>query len=187
MSGRALPENYLELAGMSDEAVRDATGRDWPGWTAWLDERGAVNQAHADIASLVAGEDISEWWSQMVTVAYERIRGLREPGQRRGGGFDVNKSRTVKVSHARLFAAWEPEARSEWLDLPLEDSTVSPPNSRRMKTPDGSTVALWFTGKGPEKCSVSVQMSGLPDREAADAERVAWHGRLDALVAWISR
>jgi hypothetical protein len=177
-----LPDDYQELAGMSDDAVQKATGRRWAEWAAFLDERGASQLEHSAIAELAAEHGVSEWWSQMVTVAYERFRGLREPGQRRGGGFDVNKSRTVKVSHGRLFAAWEPEARAEWLDVPLEDSTVSPPNSRRMKLPDGSTVALWFTEKGPDRCSVSVQVGGFPDRESADRERDAWHARLDRLV-----
>jgi hypothetical protein len=180
-----LREDYLELAGMSDEAVEKATGRRWAEWTAFLDEHAAARLEHAAIAELVSGEGASPWWSQTVTVAYERFRGLREPGQRRGGGFDVNKSRTVQVSHERLFAAWEPDARSEWLDVPLEDSTVSPPNSRRMKTPDGTTVALWFTEKGPEKCAVSVQVEGLPDGEAADTVRSEWHERLDRLVEWV--
>jgi hypothetical protein len=54
-----------------------------------------------------------------------------------------------------------------------------------MKLPDGSTVALWFTDKGPEKCSVSVQVGGFSDRESADEERDAWHRRLDRLVEWL--
>lgn len=180
-------DEYAELAGMSDDAVAKATGRTWVEWARTLDAQDASTLEHAAIAKLAAEAGASLWWSQMVTVAYERFRGLREPGQRRGGGFDVNKSRTVKVGHARLFAAWEPEAREVWLDVPLEDSTVSPPKSRRMKMPDGSTVALWFTERGPEKCSVSVQVGGFPDRESADREREAWHARLDELVAWLDR
>jgi len=184
---KSLPttDEYAELAGMSEDAVVKATGRSWVEWARTLDELDASALEHRDIVTLVHERGASEWWSQMVTVAYERFRGLREPGQRRGGGFDVNKSRTVKVSHGRLFAAWEPEAREAWLDVPLEDSTVSPPNSRRMKLPTGDTVALWFTEKGPEKCSVSVQVGGFPDKEAAEAARAEWHGRLDRLVEWL--
>lgn len=185
-AGGGLPENYLDLAGMSDDAVRKATGREWAEWTEYLDARDAAGMEHPAIAELALAAGAPPWWSQMVTVAYERFRGLREPGQRRGGGFDTNKSRTVPVSHARLFAAWEPDARAEWLDVRLEDSKVSPPKSRRMRTPDGTTVALWFTEKGPEKCAVSVQVEGLPDRASADALRDRWHERLDALVAWLA-
>ncbi len=181
-----LPDDYATLAGMSDAAVVNATGLTWVEWARYLDDHDASALEHRDIVTLALDKGVPPWWSQMVTVAYERFRGLREPGQRRGGGYDINKSRTVKVSHARLFAAWAPEARAEWLDVPLEDSTVSPPNSRRMKLPDGSTVALWFTEKGPEKCSVSVQVGGFPDRESADRERDLWHGRLDALVEWLA-
>ena len=52
----------------------------------------------------------------MVTVGYERIRGLREKGQRRGGGYDVNKSKTVHVPIHKLYLAFSTKrTRSRWL------------------------------------------------------------------------
>jgi hypothetical protein len=127
-----LPDDHESLAGMGDEAVRKATGRTWPEWVSFLDEEGASGWGHAEIARRVAEEPgLTGWWSQSVTVGYERLRGLREPGQRRDGGFDVNKSVTVAVG---VEALWETVqdagARAQWLpDLPLEESTSTRPRS----------------------------------------------------------
>ena len=50
-----------------------------------------------------------------MTVAYERFRGLRDKGQRRGGGYDVNKSKTVPVPLERLYAAFGARERKRWM------------------------------------------------------------------------
>ena len=57
--------------GMSDEAVRAATGRDWSEWRALLDKRGAAGLDHGAIVGLVREACGGDWWSQMVTVGYE--------------------------------------------------------------------------------------------------------------------
>ena len=180
------PRDYAELAGMRDEAVRSATGRTWVEWAKYLDGLDASKLEHREIVRLVSEAGASDWWSQMVTVAYERFRGLREPGQRRGGGFDVNKSRTIGVPHARLWAAWEAGTREAWLDLALTDVKISHPRSMNLRTGTDEKVSLWFVEKGPGKSSVTVQMGGFPDRETADEVRAAWHTRLDRLAAFLS-
>jgi len=82
----------------SDEVVRANTGRTWDDWFALLDAWGAAERPHPEIARWVAGEHgVGGWWAQGVTVAYEQARGLRAPGQRRGGLFEVNASKTVAV------------------------------------------------------------------------------------------
>ena len=49
--------------------------------------RGSFEKPHRQIAEYVSSQGTPDWWSQMVTVGYERIRGLREKGQRRDGGY----------------------------------------------------------------------------------------------------
>jgi hypothetical protein len=49
-----------------------------------LDYLGAKEMSHREIAALVSKKyKIDGWWSQTVTVGYERINGLRARGQRR--------------------------------------------------------------------------------------------------------
>src|SRR5438128_9518271 len=94
--------DFAELAGMSDAAIRKATGRSWAEWVKLLDDAGATSKPHRDIASYVSSLGVPDWWSQMLTVGYERIRGLRARGQRRGGLWEASKSRTFNVPVKKL-------------------------------------------------------------------------------------
>src|SRR5438093_3737369 len=77
--------DHAELAGMSEAAITRATGRTWSAWVKTLDAVHATEKPHRDIARYVSSLGLPDWWSQTVTVGYERIRGLRDKGQRRDG------------------------------------------------------------------------------------------------------
>ena len=75
-----------ERAGVADATIKARTGRSWPEWVLTLDADNAAALSHRDIARIVRStHGIGDWWSQSVTVGYERIKGLREQGQRRDG------------------------------------------------------------------------------------------------------
>lgn len=182
-----LPADYERVAGMSDEAVTRATGKGWPEWARVLDAADASLWDHTTIARWLNEnfDEVSPWWAQGVTVAYERFRGLREIGQRREGGFDVNRSRTLDVP---VRIAWQAvhsdEERDVWLpDLPLEITTANPDRSIRARLDDGTRLDVYFTAKGDDRCSIQMQHRKLADREQADAMRAFWGERLDALQA----
>jgi hypothetical protein len=82
--------DYATLAGMSDAAVKAKTGCTWERWVKSLDHHGAATLPHIEIARLIHDTwKVGGWWSQMVAVGYERIKGLRERGQRRTGHYDA--------------------------------------------------------------------------------------------------
>ncbi|WP_234980892.1 DUF4287 domain-containing protein [Agromyces cerinus] len=82
--------------GIGDGAVLDATGRSRDEWFALLDEAGATGWKHQAIASwLVTEHGVDSWWAQGVTVGYEQARGIRLPGQRQDGTFEVSVTRTI--------------------------------------------------------------------------------------------
>lgn len=170
--------DLAELAGMSDAAVRAKTGRDWAGWVAELDRAGAAAKPHRDIARLLrAQHDLPGWWSQMVTVGYERIRGLREKGQRRGGGYDVNKSKTYPVALPDLWLAFT--RCKPWLgDAGVRMSKATKHRSMRWKWPDGSPIDVHFWPKGPAKTQVQLQHGQIASRAEAERLRTFWGERL---------
>ena len=99
--------NFAERAGMSDRVVSAKTGRTWEEWVRLLDARGARSMIHRDIARYLNEEQgVAGWWAQTVTVGYERIRGLRDIGQRRSGEYEAGKSRTFRVPLSTLFRAF---------------------------------------------------------------------------------
>ena len=65
------------MSGMSDEAVKAATGKDWSQWHAFLDASGAAEKSHKQIALDLHAAGVPGWWAQMVTVGYERMIGRR--------------------------------------------------------------------------------------------------------------
>jgi hypothetical protein len=181
---RAPRPNYAELAGYSDEVLKAKTGCTWERWVGVLDYYGADKMAHRDIAALVNTKfKIEGWWSQAVTVGYERIKGLRAVGQRRDGSYEANKSRTYNVPVATLFDAWaNARVRGRWLDGEIgRVRTSTPEKSMRLDGSDRSIVAVGFWPKGPSKSAVSVQHTKLRDQATATRLKEYWSERLDAL------
>jgi hypothetical protein len=175
---------YAALAGMSDDAIERKTGRTWARWVEALDGHGAQRMSHRDIAALVNRQyQLGGWWSQSVTVGYERIKGLRARGQRRDGTYEASRSRTFNVPVTTLFEAWaDAPTRRRWLKEPgVRVRTAAAPKSIRLGWPDGGIVAVGFLAKGASKSAVAVQHTKLPDRDAANRLKQYWSERLDAL------
>lgn len=178
------PNDYAKLAGMSDTVIKEKTGCNWARWVKSLDYHGAATMSHSDIAKLVSEKyKVPDWWTQTVTVGYERIRGLRARGQRRDGSYEASKSRTFNVSVSKLFNAWKDASlRKRWLDEPgLKVRTATEPKSMRLGWSDGTIIAVGFYPKGKAKSAVAVQHTKLPDRQTADRLKQYWAERFDAL------
>jgi hypothetical protein len=83
--GAKKPERKTEI---SDGAVEKATGKAVEHWYGVLDRfaRSRGGHAHKDAAEhLHVQHGVPEWWCQMVTVLYERVRGHRDKHQRPDG------------------------------------------------------------------------------------------------------
>ena len=180
--------DYAALAGMSDAVIKEKTGCPWERWVVALDHHGAATMAHRDIAKLVSEKyKVPAWWTQAVTVGYERIKGRRAIGQRLDGSYEANKSRTFNVPVQDLFDAWAtPARRRRWLNgARVNERTASAPKSMRLDWADGGIVAVWFMAKGAQKSSVSVQHSKLATKAAADGLKQYWSDRMDALGEYL--
>lgn len=186
----APPPDYAALAGMSDAALEAKTGCTWERWVRALDHVGAHEWSHRDIAAYLRDKyQVPSWWTQMVTVGYERIKGLREVGQRRGGGYEANKSKVFAVPLARLYrACHDARSRRRWLgDVRLTVRTATAEKTMRVAWADGTAVDLYFVGKGAAKSQLAVQHRKLPDKEAAERMKAWWGERMAALATLLER
>lgn len=183
----AAAPDYAALAGMSDETVKAKTGCTWERWVMALDYQGAASWSHGEIAAHVHEKyEIPGWWAQMVTVGYERIKGLRAIGQRRDGGYEASKSKTVPVPVERLRrAVVDGRTRARWLPdaKPTRRKTTSE-QSARFTWEDGTAVVFWFVAKG-DKSQVAVTHQKLASKADAEAKKAYWGGRLGALAAML--
>jgi hypothetical protein len=184
------PIDYAALAGMSDRTLQEKTGCNWARWVHALDYHGAEDMRHGEIADFVHQKyKIDGWWSQMVTVGYERIKRRRARGQRLDGSYEASKSKTYGVPVATLFDAWaDPRRRKRWLtDASVTLRTAIPPKSIRLGWRDGTIVAVWFTPKGADKAQVAIAHAKLPSKADADRLKQYWSERLLALGECLSR
>jgi hypothetical protein len=178
---------YAEIAGMSDASVKEATGCTWERWVRTLDRAGAAQKSHREIAKLVAFFGTPSWWTQMVTVGYERIRGLRERGQQRSGGYQFSKSRTFDAEVARVYDAFaDASVRKRWLDEDITIRSATEHKRMRLAWPDGTSVVVGFVAKGAARSVAAVQHEKLSDRATADAAKRAWGERFDRLASVVS-
>jgi hypothetical protein len=184
------PAGFARLAGMSDVAIKAKTGCDWEKWVWALDRVKAHDWPHRAIADYVHEKyKVPGWWTQAVTVGYERIKGLRDIGQRRGGKYEASRSRTYPASAARLFrACTDARTRARWLPgVKPQIRTATAGKSVRMTWPDGTLVQLYLTPRSPEKAQLAVQHTGLEDRADVAKRKEYWGERLEALAAMLDR
>jgi hypothetical protein len=171
-------------APVAEQRVVEATGRGWQAWFATLDEWGALGRSHTEIARWLRDEQgVDGWYSQSITVGYERARGLRAPGERTDG-FAAGASRTIGVGVDALFEAFADEAvRARWLpgaDLRLR--TATPARTARFDWEDGTTrVIVGFEDAGQDKSRVALSHERLPDADTAEEMKTYWRARLTEL------
>jgi len=181
---RLLPDPEPEYAPQtSDEAVVRNTGRPYREWFVLLDEWGAADRTHGEIAAWIAADfGIPGWWCQNVTVEYERARGLRPARGDRDGTHSVSASRTVAVPVERLFDAF----LDRWPEL--HRRTAQPGRSARFDWEDGATrVNVAFTARDTAKSTVAVSHERIADAETADRLKAMWRERLGVLKATLER
>jgi hypothetical protein len=179
--------DYAEVAGMSDASVSRRTGRPWQDWLTLLDAAGAAGKPHREIVALVSTQGVGDWWAQMVTVGYERIRGLRDRGQRRGGGYEATKSRTFPVPVETLFEAFaDARRRRRWLPVRVAVKSATRPKRMRLAWKDGTRVVLGFYSKGNTRSSVAIAHENLPDKAASEVMKTAWAAYFDRLGQLLS-
>jgi hypothetical protein len=170
--------------------IRRRTGRGWEEWFALLDDWGAVERPHPEIAGWLRSEHgIDGWSSQSVTVSYERARGLRAVGER-ADGFTVGASKTVAVPVERLFDAFVDESlRQRWLpDGGLRERTATRPRGARFDWGDGETrVIVAFEAKGDAKSVVALEHARLANAEEAVRMKAFWRARVMALKELLER
>ncbi len=172
---------------MSDVIVKQKTGGTWDRWVRALDQLGAADMKHRDIVDVLRTKYKADaWWSQMVTVGYERIKGLRARGQRRDGSYAATKSRTFNVPVATLHRAFaDASLRRRWLDEPgVKVRTSIPPKSVRL----GCDAASWQSAsrRRARRSTVELSHAKLPSKEAAAKVKREWSERLAALANIVS-
>lgn len=174
--------------GISDESVRSATGRGWDEWFTLIDGQNGATLDHRGIVAIVAPHlQKSEWWAQMVTVAYEQARGLRKKHEKTDG-FQVGASRVLEVSVSRIYAAFfDPTLRARWLSDPVTIKAATMDKSLRMSWKDNTPIDVYLYAKAEDRASVAVQHGKIKDEATAAERKAFWKAALDRLESLLVR
>jgi len=166
--------------GMGNEALTAGTGRTWEQWFELLDAAGAVEWKHPQIAAwLRETHDVPPWWCQTVTVGFEQARGMRLPGQRADGSFEVGASKTIAGEQAAVLDTVISTVTAAVGAQPVSQSRgAAYPTARWNLGERGSLLARANPTKNG-KTSVSLTHSGI-----ADADRVA--PSKSAMLGWLA-
>lgn len=167
---------------MGDDAVKAKTGKVLAEWFRILDSAGAKRRPHKEIVKyLKEKENVPSWWCQMVTVEYERARGLRELYQKADGLFATSASRTLNAPLARVYKAWADERqRAEWLPKGKMEVTTARKDKSIRAAWDGnkSRLNVGFYNKAVGRCQVALDHEKLPSAAERAKMKEYW---LDAL------
>ena len=174
---------------VSEAALVEATGKGWDAWFAILDRWEGTSHSHIEIARYLADElQVPMWWTQTITVSYERARGMRVKYQRPDGVFAVSSSRTIAAPITDVYeAVVDDDRRSEWLtDGKMMLRTGSEAKAAHFDWEAGPTrVHVWFVDKGGAKTTVAVEHERLDGADEAELAKAAWAARLKVLKAFL--
>ena len=170
---------------MQLDGVGDATGRTWDDWRTVLDGWNAGSMTHQQIARRLQDEEqVTHWWAQTLTVAYEQHIGRRLPGQASDGTFSTSASRTVDGDLDDVFARWLDvvvglEHRTD-VEITREPSTSTKASYRywRVGFADGSRVELGATQVRPGRVRIGLGHERLPGAHDVDRWRGFWRSLL---------
>jgi hypothetical protein len=167
-----------------DSSVIENTGRSWNDWCDLLDADPVAADGHAAVAAWLAAEHgLDGWWSQAVTIGWERITGRRVPGQLSDGTFAANKSKTMSGDADALRAILlDDETRAD-LFLGIDSDLRSKPTTKVLRLAMAQGVALLsLDDRGDGRMRVGIQHTDLPDLAARANWGDYWAAWLDDLA-----
>jgi hypothetical protein len=168
---------------ISDATVRSRTGKNWQGWFATLDRAGAARLPHAQIADILARRHhVRPWWSQMVSVEYERARGLRLRHQTpHGFSVAVTRTLTARLPHLYEATARAGERRKWFPKGSFEPSAQTRDKYFRGRWRQGPRLEIGFYARGPGRSRIAVQVSRLGKKADVETVRATWRAALTRL------
>lgn len=165
--------------GMGNDALTAGTGRTWEQWFELLDAAGAAQWKHPQIAAwLRETHAVPAWWCQTVTVGFEQARGMRLPGQRADGSFEVGASKTIAGEQSAVLDAVIATVAAA-VGSPVSQSRSAAYPTARWNLGDRGFLLARANPTKNGKTSVSLTHSGI-----AEADLVA--PSKSALLEWLA-
>ncbi len=189
---------------ITDEGVKEATGKTWAEWFAAIDEKDGLKIGRRQITSWLYDElKIDIWWCSTINMEYENHKGVKEKDGRSKGYF-ICSTKTIAAPVEKVYEAWASAAAlNSWFG---EGNTGDVADGGMLTNTDGdrlefkrvrpnkdlrftyerddvqpTLVDVQFSDKGNGKTGLLVNHDRLQARDEADGIREAWSAALDRL------
>jgi hypothetical protein len=151
----------------TDAVIADKTGRDWKAWCELIESWPGHTDGHTAVATWLQSEHgVAGWWSQAITVGWERISGRRLMHQSPDGTFSATASATITVDADALREMLLDEDGRGGLFPGMDAQLRSRPTSKNIRIGFGDTVAILSVvpkGDGRQVAAVQHQKLDSPD------------------------
>jgi len=170
----------MAVKSSNTSAIAKATGRSWENWMQVLEETGAEELTHKDIAQaaqqhMPAELENPEWWAQSVAVAFEQQIGRRLPGQGQDGTFQGSTTATV---HDHLDGALE-----RWVQATKDLKTFNGQNI--IQGPKLSSSERWRYWRAAFSDGTKTQVDiGLKGEKSTIAVNITKANSPEAVAEW---
>lgn len=176
---------------INTDSIEKATDKSWTNWVKELDNLGARDLSHLDLARLVNGRlengvDNPSWWAQSITVAYEQHVGKRVPGHLANGLFELAVSKPLAIPRDELF-----QKTVRWFEKQNKLNGFVPLKPRSSETPkrstwrcdftDGSRFSATVEGDG-DRSKLILSQTAVSTKQEADDWKEFWRSTTDQLI-----
>jgi hypothetical protein len=203
--------DYDQVGKVSARSVLRHTGKDWKTWVQLLEEAGARNLTHREIAGLLKKKyRLTPWWQQGVALGFEIATGRRRAGQDARGKYMVTATKSLGIG---VKAIWKgllsPRGMAIWL-RPLSPVAIAPQTP--FETKDGyfgeirtvtsgrrirlfwqdpqwekpTVVEILLVSRPAKKAILVFNHTGIPDEKSRAASRLRWRAAADGMAAELS-
>lgn len=175
---------------VSDERIRENTGRGWDDWVAVIDAGPSRQASHTTIAAwLVEEHGVDGWWAQGVTVGYERLTGRRLPCQMKDGTFSVSRSKTLSMGGEEFRERLHDDAARAALlpglsSVPRSKPTTKAPKFALSDAESGKDLGTLQFRLEPASAGAKLVVTHekLPHPQAAEKWKQHWGDWLESLA-----
>lgn len=169
--------------GIGDDAVVSATGTSRGDWFALLDAAGAAGWKHQAIATWLARDQgVDPWWAQGITVGYEQARGIRAPGQRQDGTFEVSVTRTIAGDVEPALRALAAVVTAQTGVEPLALNLAAKYPTARFPLEGGEFLLASASARGAGKTSIGLVRGRMPNGDDLAEAKETLRGWLGAVA-----
>jgi hypothetical protein len=175
----------MATTSVSEESLKNATGKSWPDWFDYLDRTNARQLSHKEIAaSLHETAGVTGWWAQTITLEYERKIGRREVGQTSEGDFQASASKTLPGTMDQTFLQWQEFVKGvdNFNQVGFNSSPQTSETQKwrywRVSLQDESRLSIFINQKSADKVLLAVNHEKLADAKAVEDWKGYWKTRL---------